>query len=57
MVSGAYALAWFAGTQLLILAALYCFTRVDWRVLFDHRKLVWLPRTAATPVYWTSRRL
>ena len=50
MVSGAYALAWFIGTQLLILGALYCFTRVDWKVLFDHRKLVWLPKTAPTSV-------
>ena len=46
MVSGAYALAWFIGTQLLILGALYCFTRVDWKVLFDNRKLVWLPKTS-----------
>ncbi len=46
MVSGAYALAWFIGTQLLILGALYCFTRVDWNVLFDHRKLAWIPKTA-----------
>ena len=46
MVSGAYAVAWFIGTQLLILGALYCFARVDWQVLFDHRKLVWLPKTA-----------
>ena len=45
MVSGAYAAAWFIGTQLLILGGLYCFTRVDWKVLFDHRKLVWLPNT------------
>ena len=50
MVSGVYAAAWFVGTQLLILGALYCFTRVDWRVLFDHCKLVWLPKTAQTSV-------
>jgi uncharacterized membrane protein YdjX (TVP38/TMEM64 family) len=50
MVSGAYAFAWFSGTQLLILGALYCFTWVDWKVLFDHRKLVWLPKTAPTSV-------
>ncbi len=35
-------LAWFIGVQLLILGALCCFTRVDWKVLFDNRKLVWL---------------
>ena len=50
MMSGAYAAAWFIGTQLLILGGLYCFTRVDWKVLFDHRRLVWLPKTAPTSV-------
>ena len=50
MLSGAYALAWFIGTQLLILGALYCFTRVDWKVLCDNRKLVWLAKTAPTSV-------
>ena len=44
MVSGAYALGWFFGTQLLILGALYCFTRVDWVMLLDRRKLVWVPK-------------
>ena len=51
MTSGVYAVAWFIGTQLLILGALYCFTRVDWKLLFDHRKLVWLPRTAPVSVH------
>jgi membrane protein DedA with SNARE-associated domain len=46
MVSGAYALVWFIGTQLLILGALYCFARVDWKVLFESRKLAWLPKTS-----------
>jgi membrane protein DedA with SNARE-associated domain len=50
MVSSAYALAWFIGTQLMILGALYCFTREDWKVLFDHCKLVWLPKTTPTSV-------
>jgi uncharacterized membrane protein YdjX (TVP38/TMEM64 family) len=50
MASGAYAVAWFIGTQLLILGALYCFTRVDWKTLFDDRKLVWLPRTVPTSI-------
>lgn len=50
MTSGVYAAAWFIGTQLVILGALYCFTRVDWKILFDHRKLVWLPKTPPTPV-------
>lgn len=46
VVSGFYALVWFIGTQFLILGALYCFTRVDWRVLFDEHRLVWVPRAA-----------
>lgn len=50
IVSGAYAVAWFIGTQFFILGALYCFTRVDWKVLFDHRKLVWLSKAAPTSV-------
>jgi membrane protein DedA with SNARE-associated domain len=50
MMSGVYAAAWFIGTQLFILGALYCFARVDWKALFDHRKLVWLPKTAPKSV-------
>jgi hypothetical protein len=50
MISGVYAAAWFIGTQFFILGTLYCFTRVDWKILFDHRKLVWLPKTAPTSV-------
>ena len=50
VVSGTYAAAWFIGTQSLILGGLYCFTRVDWKVLFDHRKVAWLPKTAPTSV-------
>jgi len=46
VVSGAYALAWFIGTQLLILGALYGFTRVDWKILFDQHRLVRVRRTA-----------
>ena len=48
--SSIYAAAWFIGTQLLILGALYCFTRVYWKVLFDHRMLVWLPKAAPAPL-------
>ena len=47
MASGAYALVWFIGAQCLILGALYCFARLDWKVLFDQRRLVWLPKAAA----------
>lgn len=50
IVYGAYAIAWFIGTQLLILGALYCFTWVDWKVMFDRRKLVWLPKTPTKSV-------
>jgi hypothetical protein len=32
------------------MGALFYFTRVDWKVLFDHRKLVWFPKTAPTSV-------
>lgn len=50
MVSGAYALAWFIGTQFLILGALYCFARLDWKILLGQRRLAWLPRAAPTSV-------
>ena len=43
--SGVYALAWFISTQILILGALYGFTRIDWKALLDRRKLTFLPRT------------
>ncbi len=44
-VSAMSAAAWFICTQLLILSALYFFTHVDWKVLLDQRKLVWLRKT------------
>lgn len=47
-MSGVYAAAWFIGTQLLILGALYCFTRLDWKALFDDGKFAWLPKAART---------
>jgi membrane protein DedA with SNARE-associated domain len=42
--SALYASGWFITTQFLIIGALYAFTRVDWKVLFDQHKLTWLPR-------------
>lgn len=45
LASGLYAGAWFIGTQVLLLAALYAFTRIDWTALFDRRRLVWMPKT------------
>lgn len=43
-------LVWFIGTQLLVLGALFCFTWVGWKLLFDHHRLVWLPKMAPTSV-------
>jgi uncharacterized membrane protein YdjX (TVP38/TMEM64 family) len=42
--SALYASGWFIATQFLIIGVLYAFTRVDWKVLFDQHKLIWLPR-------------
>ena len=44
LASGLYAGAWFIGTQVIILAALYAFTRIDWTALFDRHRLVWMPK-------------
>jgi len=44
LASGLYAGAWFIGTQVLILAALYAFTRIDWTALLDRHRLVWTPK-------------
>jgi membrane protein YqaA with SNARE-associated domain len=43
LASGLSAGAWFIGTQVLLLAALYAFTRIDWTALFDRHRLVWIP--------------
>jgi len=50
-LSGLYAAGWFIGTQALILGGLYVFTRVDWKALFDHRRLSWLPKRAPAAVH------
>ena len=36
-----YASGYFIVTQLVVMAALYAFTRIDWAVLLDDRRLVW----------------
>lgn len=41
-----YLSAYFVVTQILLLAAVYAFTRVDWATLFDRRKFRWLPRSS-----------
>ena len=38
--------AWFIASQVILLGALYAFTRVDWKILFDQHKLVWVPKNA-----------
>ncbi len=42
--SALYTSGWFIATQVLIIGVLYAFTRLNWKVLFDQRKLEWLPR-------------
>lgn len=49
LASGVYAGAWFIGTQVLILVALYAFTRIDWTALFDRHRFVWMPKAGTTP--------
>ncbi len=44
-----YAIAYFLGSQILIMGALYVFTQVDWKALLDHRKLVWVSHLKAAP--------
>lgn len=36
-----YASGYFIITQLAVMAALYAFTRIDWAVLIDQRRIVW----------------
>lgn len=40
-----YGIAYFLASQLLIMGALYVFTRVDWKALLDHHQLVWVSHT------------
>lgn len=49
LASGVYAGAWFIGTQVLILVALYAFTRIDWTALFDRHRFAWMPKAGTTP--------
>jgi hypothetical protein len=47
-LDGAEALGYFSLyfvlTQITLLAAIYCFTRIDWKLLFHERKWRWLPK-------------
>jgi uncharacterized membrane protein YdjX (TVP38/TMEM64 family) len=43
--SALYASGWFIASQILLIGALYVFTRVDWKALFDQHELVWLPKS------------
>jgi membrane protein YqaA with SNARE-associated domain len=45
--SALYASGWFIASQLFLIGALYGFTRVDWKALFDQHKFVWLPKYSA----------
>jgi len=44
-----YASTWFIASQVVLLGALYAFTRVDWKTLFDQRKLAWVPKSGTPP--------
>jgi uncharacterized membrane protein YdjX (TVP38/TMEM64 family) len=43
--SAYYASAYFIVSQVLLIGALYLFTKVDWKSLLDQRKLAWLPKS------------
>jgi uncharacterized membrane protein YdjX (TVP38/TMEM64 family) len=43
--SAYYGSAYFIASQVLLIGALYVFTRVHWKALLDQRKLVWLSRS------------
>jgi uncharacterized membrane protein YdjX (TVP38/TMEM64 family) len=44
-----YASTWFIASQVVLLGALYAFTRVDWKTLFDQRRLEWVPKSGTPP--------
>ena len=44
-----YASTWFIASQVVLLGALYAFTRVDWKTLFDQRKFAWVPKPSTPP--------
>lgn len=43
-----YAIAYFLGSQALIMAALYLGTRIDWQTLLDDRRFAWVSTTKKT---------
>ena len=44
-----YLSVYFVASQLVLLALIYAFTRVDWRVLLTERKFRWTPRRPRSP--------
>jgi membrane protein YqaA with SNARE-associated domain len=42
-----YASAWFVASQVALLGALYAFTRIDWKALFDEHRLLWMPKSGS----------
>ena len=42
--SAFYAGGWFIASQVLLFGALYVFTHLDWKALFDHREFAWLKK-------------
>jgi len=43
--SAPYFVAYYLSSQLLLVPAIYAFTRIDWRALFGERRLKWLERS------------
>jgi len=39
--SGSYLGIYFVASQLLLIPAMFCFTKIDWRVLIDERRITW----------------
>src|SRR6476646_5092667 len=37
--------AWFVASQVALLGALYAFTRIDWKALFDEHRLLWIAKS------------
>ena len=43
--SALYAGGWFIASQVVVVGALYVFTRVDWKALLDQHKFAWMPKS------------
>jgi membrane protein YqaA with SNARE-associated domain len=44
-----YLSLYFVASQIILLSLIYVFTRIDWRALFEERKLRWLAKVPARP--------